>query len=576
MLIRLQTWLEETHGPGFELLRHFLAGFFDSEMAATTGEWRKVVIGVFAMLLSAGILVLKTYSLRYSYELYVQSGAYQTERVVFPVLKKDATGRTVQLYRKWVRGDLLSFIAVAMALTGLLTLLQWKSLFPGVRDCMVLAALPVSLRQVFLAKFTALLLLFTAFVLALSLPLAASFHAVTSGPLQENPSAFVNLAGNFCATAGACTFVFFSLLALQGVLLHILPGGWFTRASLAAQAGLFIATLGALPLLQHQPADAAWSPPVWFLGLREAIVTGPWEAARGAVLAMTAPPLAALLAYLLSYHRYRRLLLEAPPERGAHSSGAGSWLLERCIADPREQAVFAFIGKTLARSGSHRLILLAYAGLALGWVIGAALDSARPSLRDQGMYGLLAVAAPLALAMLAVNGLRCVFTLPAALPANWLFRSLDRDGRRTWLAAVERFVVWCGIVPVFLAGLPAAAAILGWPRAAAATVLGLLGALLWFEAMFRQWRKIPFTCSYLPGRQPVWLTVMRYCLAIPLLAPAGKLILHSSTNPAAFAALFTLLVIARHILRARRRQRWEQCALLYEEAPEAAVLTLDL
>ena len=78
-------------------------------------------------------------------------------------------------------------------------------------------------------------------------------------------------------------------------------------------------------------------------------------------------PLISILAYLLSYHRYRRLLLEGKPGTpppGAAGSASASWLLERWMPDPRQQAAFAFIWKTLARSRTHRLILLAYAGIA--------------------------------------------------------------------------------------------------------------------------------------------------------------------------------------------------------------------
>ncbi len=544
-------WMEETHRPGFELMRHFLARFFESEMLGASGEWRKVAIGLLAALFSLGALGLRTYWRRY---YFLQSPDFSTP----------------ELYRQGVREDLLIFIAVAMAVTALVTILQWQSLFPGLRDCLALAGLPVSARDIFLAKFGALVLLFAVFVLAMTGPPAALFAAVISGPWQENPSSMANALANFAAMAGACVFVFFSLLALQGILLNVLPARLFARVSLIAQAVLFIATLGGLPLLGGQPASAAWWPPVWFLRL--------WEghAVRPALLAMTLPPAVAVLSYLLSYHRHRRLLLEAPPRRSARWTGAGAWLLERFIPDPREQAAFAFIWKTLARSRGHRLILLAYAGIALGWIVNGALNTPRPSLRDEGLYGLMTVLVPLALSMLVTIGLRYVFSLPVALPANWLFQSMDRDGRAAWLAAVGRFVVSCGIAPVFLAGFPAAVAILGWTRAAAAGILAFLAALLWFEAMFRQWRKLPFTCSYLPGKTPVLFAALRYGLAIPLLAPAGQLILYSSGEPAAFAALLAFLAVLWWKLRARRRKAWSQCALCYEELPEAAVMVLGL
>jgi len=124
MMTRLRAWREETHGAGFELLRHFLARFFDSEMVSTPGEWLKVAIGLFAALLSVGILGLRIHFRRYN---NVDSPAFLS----------------AQLYREWIRADMLSFIAVAMAITALLTILQWQSLFPSARDCLALVGLPV-------------------------------------------------------------------------------------------------------------------------------------------------------------------------------------------------------------------------------------------------------------------------------------------------------------------------------------------------------------------------------------------------------------------------------------------------
>ncbi len=204
------------------------------------------------------------------------------------------------------------------------------------------------------------------------------------------------------------------------------------------------------------------------------------------------------------------------------------------------------------------------------------LDTPPPSLRDEGMYGLLIVLVPLGLSMLVTVGLRYVFCLPLTLPANWIFRSLEHEGRSAWLAAVERFVIWCGIAPIFLASTSAAVSILEWPRAAAVLSVTLLAALLWFELMFRHWRKLPFTCSYLPGKKPVLFTLARYSLAVPLLGPAGEVILYSSASIPGYIALLTFIAAPWIMLRRERKNLWRECALTYEDAPEAAVTTLDL
>ena len=554
----LPQWIEDTHGDTFELVRHFLARFFDTELGANSGEWRKVAIGIFASVVAIGVTVFQTYYARF-FRL------------------QDPVNSTPKLYQAAVREDLIMALAIIMAITAILTLLQWQSLFPSLRDYMALAGFPVSARQIFLAKFAALVILFAAFVLAISAPISALFATVISGHWQENPSSAVMLAATCASLAGGCACVFFSLLAIQGVLLNLVPGRWFLRASLFVQATLFIATVGALPLLRHQPDSAAWWPPAWFVHLWEAIVIEPAASGRPALLAILLPALLAVGAYLLSYHRYRKLLLEAPPaQSGGHWSGFGSRLLEWWIPNPREQAAFAFIWKTLARSRMHRLILLAYAGLALGWVVEAALDAPPVSLHDEGMYGLMAVASPLGLAALMILALRYLFALPVALQANWMFQTADREGRAAWLAAVQRFVIACGIAPVFIAGLPAAISILGWLRGLAVTTLAALVALLCFERLFRDWCKLPFTCSYLPGKVWFWMMIFRWSLAAVYFAAIPPLLLTASGELAGFLALFTGLVLLWRRWRAKRLAQWEQTTLLWEETPEADLEALHL
>jgi predicted permease len=558
MTSRIREWLEETHSDTFELVRHFLARFFDTELGATAGDWQKVAIGLFASLASVGIIGFSTYYARYN---RLQNPFHSTS----------------SLYRAAVREDLILSLAIVMAITAVLTLLQWQSLFPSLRDYMALTGFPVSSREIFAAKFAALVLLFGVFTLALAAPLATMFAAVMSGPWQENASGVVMLAANLAALAGACTFVFFILLAIQGLLLNLVPGRWFLRISLLVQAALFIVTVGALPLVGRQPASAAWWPPVWFVRLWEAIVTGRPALATAALLAIALPAVLAVFSYLLSYHRYRKLLLEAPPDRAAgHWSGLGARLLEWGIANPREQAAYAFIWKTLARSWIHRLILLAYAGLALGWVVKAALDAPPVELHDQGMYGLMAVASPLGLAVLMILALRYLFSLPVALRANWLFQMSDQEGRAAWLAAVERFVTVCGIVPVFLASLPASIAILGWVRGPGITAMTALVALLCFERLFREWCKLPFTCSYVPGKQAFWMLLFRSGVGVIYFAAVPPMLLTASGELASFLALGTGLFIFWRWWRAKRIVRWAEAAILWQDAPQADIEALHL
>ena len=556
MTARFRQWREDTHGPAGELVRHFLARFFDNEMITIPGEWQKVAVGLFAAIVSVAITGALVFRDRY--------------------LALHDLG-TPDQFQQALRHDLLALIVLAMAVTALLTTLQWQSLFPSLRDCLALAALPVNPREIFAAKFGAVLLIFAAFVVTMTGMPAFLLAVIVSSYAPGNPSVLLYLTANFVALAGGCVFVFFALVAIQGILLNLLRAHAFARTSTVVQAVLFAAVVGTVPLMGKQPTTAFWWPPVWFAHLWEAMVNGSPALARNALLCMAIPAVIAVGAYLLSYHRYQKMLLEAQPGRAStRSSGLGAKLLERWMADPREQAAFAFIWKTLFRSRSHRLFLLAYAGAALGWITKGLLDAPPVNLRDEGLYGLTVVLAPIAVSVLITVGLRYLFSLPLMLRASWVFQALEAEDRPAWDRVVERFVIWCGIAPVFVAGLPATIAVLGVVRAVAALALGCLGTLLFFEKYFREFRKLPFACSYLPGKQPIWALMVRFAVGAAMLGPFAQLFLWASAEGTAFLALSTGQAALWWRWRGIRRRLWTSSAILWDEQPEAAVHAIDL
>ncbi len=431
-----------------------------------------------------------------------------------------------------------------------------------------------------MAKSGALMLLFTGYVLSINLPWAILFTIAMSGGWQENPSTLVLIAATFVTTAAACCFAFSILLAVQGLLLNLLPARIFDRVALWVQGLLFISTLGTLPLAGRQP-HAEWWPGMWFLHLWDSIVLGDPKRARTALLSIAIPAAVAIGAYLAGYHRHQRILLETSTQRRATSKSdtfakLGSRLLEAWIRRPREQAAFAFIWKTLVRSRGHRLLLLAWAGLAAGWVAHGILDMPTPSLKNEGVYGMLVTASPLALALLTVIALRHLFSLPVTHDAKWIFEMEEHDGASAWLSAVARFVLCCGVVPICLAGLPASIAVLGWQRALIVTTLLFLTATVWFEVLFRKWQKLPFTCGYLPPRRPFAITLARYGIASGLLAAVATLFLYCSVEPAALLSVFTLLLWSVWRMRRKRRAAWSTCRIQYHDLEEQEVNPLEL
>jgi hypothetical protein len=223
--MRLREWLEETHSTGFELRRHFALRFFDSELVSTPGQWQVVAGGVLAVLLSLSLIFTQAY-----YHKYAELNRLPTpEQLGLAVL-----------------ADVLFLVTLAMLLAGLFTTLLWPQMFPGLSDYLALGSLPLSMRDIFIAKFTALVGFALLFIVAITLLPSIVLPAVMSG--RWAPDASRQFPAIFLSSSLAGVFVFFSAVAAQGVLLNLAPVRYFVRLSLATQAALLTLLLCALPL----------------------------------------------------------------------------------------------------------------------------------------------------------------------------------------------------------------------------------------------------------------------------------------------------------------------------------------
>jgi hypothetical protein len=172
-------------------------------------------------------------------------------------------------------------------------------------------------------------------------------------------------------------------------------------------------------------------------------------------------------------------------------------------------------------------------------------------------------------------GFRHLFSIPAELRANWIFRITEREGRSHWLRAIDRFALFSVAPVILLLPLPFEAALLGW-RAVGESIVFAVGGLLVYERLFFEAEKLPFTCSYLPGKRPAWTIVLGF-IGIVSLLPVANLILVSLLENRVSALLFLALLVVTWIWVHRLRElSWAELPLMYEEAPEPAVRTLNL
>jgi hypothetical protein len=571
---RFREWLEETHSAAFELRRHFFLRFFDSDLVSTPRQWQVVAGGVLAILLSLSLIYVQAYYHKYA-ALNSLSSPEPLQRALL--------------------ADILFLITLAMSLIGLFTTLQWPQLFPGLRDYLALGSLPVRVREIFVAKFSALLAFAGLFIVATTFLPSLILPMVIAGRWKSD--AFGQVPAIFVSSTLAALFVFFSLIAVQGVLLNVTPIRQFTRISLAVQAALLTVLLCGLPLvfsianlqgsMNQRPDWVVWVPPAWFLGLDQVMV-GNFEplavqlAWRG-LAGVAAAACAGLITYLWSYRRHRVRLLESPamaPRRTRWDWPAG--LADRLIPDPREMAVFAFVAKTLVRSRQHRLVLTAFAAIAVAVIFESFVSLAlsrgfrgfsvpTPALRQA------AVSAPLALSLFVLAGFRYLFRLPVELRANWVFRVNEPGNRMVFLQAVERFLLYCAVAPVALIALPVEVGLLGLRAGFAGTILCLLPSLTLMDLLLIQFEKVPFTSSYLPGRRPVIQTLLIYAASMALyVSVLGALISLCLRAPSTTLPLFAVMVAVWLKVRSGRLENWKIGKLEFEELPEPAVQTLSI
>ena len=196
-------------------------------------------------------------------------------------------------------------------------------------------------------------------------------------------------------------------------------------------------------------------------------------------------------------------------------SGRGSllpWLERRLQLRPPLAAVLGFMVKGLARSRLNQFVFILIAGAGAAVLIEqvATVMHMRALPRTRVAVH-AALAAPLLAALAVTLGLRAAFLLPIDRAAAWVFRlTEDADTRTSALDAVAWFFTGCVLIASLAVALIVQPAVFraSWLLAAG---LSSLASLVAVEVVLADWNRIPFTCSYLPGKR-----VLAYNLGVLL------------------------------------------------------------
>lgn len=271
---------------------------------------------------------------------------------------------------------------------------------------------------------------------------------------------------------------------------------------------------------------------------------------------------------LLSYMRAMRKAMEEPD-----IVPGGFRLPLPMFMKPVETAVMQFSVRTMLRSRQHRLILSMYLGVGFGIVL--ILLRSELGLRERLPLAILC--ASVLMLCTTAAAMRAVFSMPMTLKANWLLRVAALGPVARYARAVRRTFLVLAIAPVWMCSAGVTLWLWPWKVAAAHLVLlALLGSIL-CDVCMRGFHKIPFTCSYQPGKTTVQFAFWGMVPLLPLLFMGAGYewrYLQSLRGQILVAGLLVLPAIATRWWSAREAQGIE--AMQFEEAEEGEIVLLAL
>jgi len=325
-----------------------------------------------------------------------------------------------------------------------------------------------------------------------------------------------------------------------------------------------------------------WSPSYWFMGLFQQLIGSPALSplARRAWLGLAICGSVTAVAYILSYLRTLRKIVEEPDI----VSGSRGWNWLPRFRNPLATAVTHFSIRTLLRSRQHRMILAFYWGIAFAVMIFITKSPEMRELLNEGDDPWFAPNVPLIVASVLVFftgiiGMRVVMSIPLELRANWIFQITPVRGGPATLLANRQALYLLGLVPIWSASAILFFSLWTWRYAAEhLLVLALIGIAL-TELCLSGFYKIPFTCSYLPGKSKAHMAFQAFIWLIFVLAWVAPIERRALDNPTQMARLVLVLssLAGLAIWRASASARSaEATRLQFEEEPTPAIFALDL
>jgi len=163
------------------------------------------------------------------------------------------------------------------------------------------------------------------------------------------------------------------------------------------------------------------------------------------------------------------------------------------------------------------------------------------------------------------------------LDANWVFRVATLDRAPEYLKAVRRSFLLLGMAPLWSGVAALLLLTLPWRAAAAHLALLAILAVMLTDLCMGRFGKIPFTCSYQPGKGNLQFALWGALALLPLSLLGARYEwarVQSLRGELTVALLPVLPAIGLHWWTDRRVRAASE--LLFEDAEEPAIVSLAL
>jgi hypothetical protein len=529
------------------LTRHFFDALFDMGFLTREGAdaFIRIVIGLLAVIITLGLWLTRMYAV-----VYAPPGG-----VADPAP-----------YVSALSANMMTAIGLPMWIAAFVTVLISHSLVPDETDYRVLMALPITQGFIFRAKLFALAIFCGLFIAGSLLGLTVLVIVFSMSPYSPNVLP-VSVAAYWVVGAAGCLFSVLVVVAVNGVLAILVPRSRAHGVVATVKSALLAALMLSIPSVLALPAQAQafaahsrtlyFVPPAWFLGVQRLAFGGAdtYTATLGriGIAAFLVVAAVATMSYLVLYRRFDRVMLKAV------EVARRRWRWRGTITD--------FTLATLRRSSLHQGVLIAVSALGLTLALN----------RINGQVASYAILGAVWLLMFFIGiATRTAIALPIDQRANWVFRMTESDATRpTQLRAVTRLMRQTTVVFPLILMAPLEWRLFG-PRAVLALAMNAVCGLLWVEVLLRGWRRIPFTSSYMPGKQTVAQTAVVGLGTLVLgVTIVGAMALGAVRSVTFLTIASGILGTITYLMRRTRLNLWRHGALEFDDKmPSALELNL--